>query len=855
MIPHIAAMQSNPMQLKRIFVEPRLPQALIPLRELAHNLWWSWDTEATALFQQIAGDQWEAMQYNPVAVLDELTAAQANALISDQDFMARMKFIHQRFQKYMAEKTAEKPLIGYFCMEYGLHFSLKLYSGGLGVLAGDYLKEASDSNMPIIAVGLLYRHGYFQQEISLHGEQISHYPVQLFTKLPVQAVRDAQGNWVKIQVDYPGRKVFAKLWRLNVGRIALYLLDTDVDENSSEDRALTDSLYGGDNEYRLKQEILLGMGGFKALQAMGITPEVFHLNEGHAAFLGLQRLWHIMNVEGLPYNQAIEVVRASSLFTTHTPVPAGHDNFPEGMMKAYFSHFPEQLGITWYDFMALGREDAANPYENFSMSHLAIRLSQEVNGVSRLHGEVSRRMFANLYPGYHHEELHIGYVTNSVHYPTWAAPEWQALHQRVFGADFLKRQSEPDVWSRIAGVSDEEIMQVRATLKNRLLNYVKNKLQADFTRRGESPRFIFEALGSIRSNALVIGFARRFATYKRAHLLFTNLERLTALLQNPERPVILIYAGKAHPADKGGQELIRHIVHISRRPDLAGKIIFLEDYNMEMAKLLVQGVDVWLNTPTRPKEASGTSGMKAVMNGVLNFSVLDGWWAEGYVPGAGWALPLEATYQDTNLQNELDAETIYNLLEEEIIPAWFQRDERQIPTLWVQYIRKNFEAIAPHFTMKRMLDDYYLRFYHKLADRNRRLQAGRYAETLRLTEWKDHFARQWPGIRLVEMNLYDTANHALPMGQPFKASVTLDLNGLQPDEAGVELVFFKRLSEEELQIRLSTELTPQPQAHSLVTYTCEIEPGMAGVYEYGLRLYPKHEGLPHRMDFPLVRWL
>lgn len=848
--------QINDMHLKRIYIESRLPEALAPLRELADNLWWSWDKEATDLFRRIAGDQWESLQYNPVAVLDEMNAQQAQQWVEDKAFMAQMKSVHKTFQAYLAEKPSQKlPLVAYFCMEYGLHISLKLYSGGLGVLAGDYLKEASDSNVNMVAVGLLYRHGYFQQEISMHGDQISHYPPQLFTKLPVQAVRDDKGEWVKIAVDYPGRTVFAKLWRLQVGRIDLYLLDTDIEGNSKEDRELTDALYGGDNEYRLRQEILLGIGGYKALKALGIEPEAYHLNEGHAAFVQLRRLYELMHSDRLGFNEAVEVVRASSLFTTHTPVPAGHDNFPESLMKIYFSDFVDRLGISWADFMALGRLDASNPFENFSMSHLAIRLSQEVNGVSRLHGEVSRKMFAELYPGYHHEELHIGYVTNSVHYPTWVAPEWYEVHKRLFGEGFLRRQSDPAMWSRISQAPDEEIMQIRTELKKRLLRHVKAKLQADLTRRGESPRFIFEALSHIRSSAMVIGFARRFATYKRAHLLFTNIERLVSLLQHTDRPVILLYAGKAHPADKGGQELIRHIVQLSRRPDLAGRIIFLEDYNMEMAKLLVQGVDIWLNTPMRPKEASGTSGMKAVMNGVLNFSVLDGWWAEGYVPGAGWALPLESTYKDQNLQNELDAETIYNLLEEEIIPAYFDRNEQGIPAQWVGFIRNNFAQIAPHFTMKRMLDDYYERFYGKLFERTRRMKASKYADAVRLTEWKARVEERWEGIQVQDMRLYDTDNFALPAGKAFTAEVAIDLNGLSAEDVGMELIFFKRIDEDELQIRLCKEMQLRKGAKGVAVFDCSVEPGMAGVYEYGIRIFPKNELLPHRQDLALTRWL
>lgn len=843
------------MRLKRLFIEPRMPEALEPLRKLADNLWWSWNPEAVDLFRQIAGDTWESRQYNPVIVLDEMSAEKAKQLIEDKDFMRRMDAVCTAFNQYMSEKPNDMPLVGYFCMEYGLHISLKLYSGGLGVLAGDYLKQASDSNVRMIAVGLLYRHGYFQQEISMHGDQISHYPVQLFTKLPVQAVRNAQGDWLKIELDYPGRKVFAKIWRLHVGRIDLYLLDTDVEENAAEDRSLTDALYGGDNEYRLRQEILLGMGGYKALQMLGIQPEVYHLNEGHAAFLQLQRLTYLMNQERLSFPEAVEVVRSSGLFTTHTPVPAGHDNFPESYMKTYFGHFTPQIGLSWRDFMALGRLEPDNPFENFSMSHLAIALCQEVNGVSRLHGEVSRRMFANLFPAFHHQELHIGHVTNSVHYPTWAAKEWQELHRELLGDDFVSRQSDLALWSKMSQAHAGDIMRIRMALKERLLHYVKEKLKADLTRRGESPRAIFEVLHNVRSNALVIGFARRFATYKRAHLIFSNLDRLIALFKQADRPVILLYAGKAHPADQGGQELIRHIVNVSKRSDLAGKIIFLEDYNMEMAKLLVQGVDIWLNTPMRPKEASGTSGMKAAMNGVLNFSVLDGWWAEGYVNGGGWSLPQEAVYEDSNLQNELDAEMLYNILEEEIIPAYFERDETGIPVKWVNYIRKNFAEIAPQFTMKRMLDDYYEHYYRKLFHQSRKLRDNGYQEVSRLVTWKEKVRQRWEGIAVEAMNWYDTANHALPMGAPMTGRIVLNLNGLSPEEMEVELVIFKRISEKEIDIRLKEPLVfRQMEGHAAV-FECQVAPAMAGVYEYGIRLVPRHELLPHRLDFPLAKWI
>ncbi|MCB0636614.1 MAG: alpha-glucan family phosphorylase, partial [Lewinella sp.] len=598
------------------------------------------------------------------------------------------------------------------------------------VLAGDYLKEASDSNVNLVAIGLLYRHGYFQQALALNGDQIHNFPGQEFTKLPLLPVRDEQGEWIRISVELKGRTVWAKVWLLQVGRIKLYLLDTDLDENAWEDRTLTHQLYGGDNEHRLKQEILLGIGGVRALKALGMKPDLYHCNEGHAAFLGLERLRNYVQKEGLAYPEALEVVRASSLYTTHTPVPAGHDHYSEHLMQAYLYPYAHALGISWAEFLALGRVEPDNGAEDFNMSHLAIHLSQEVNGVSKLHGAVSQKMFSKLFPGYTPEELHIGYVTNSVHYPTWIAHDLHELYLKHFGKNFVKDQSNVKHWRKIHEVEDGDLMAVRRQLKKRLLTYVKATIKDNLTRRGENPRSIFSVLNNVREDALVIGFARRFATYKRAHLLFTNLDRLSEIVNDADKPVIFLFAGKAHPADGGGQDLIRQIIHISKQPQFVGKVIFLENYNMEMAKLLVQGVDIWLNTPTRPLEASGTSGMKAALNGVVNFSVLDGWWAEGYRPDAGWALSLERTYEDQTLQNELDAENIYNILETEIIPTYFDFNEAGYSPSWVHYVKQIIAEVAPHFTMKRMLDDYYDRFYNQLFDsikalRKNKLQPAR----------------------------------------------------------------------------------------------------------------------------------
>jgi len=844
-------------KLKRVFIEYKLPEELQPLHEIANNLWWSWSKNATELFRSINPQKWVSYGYNPIRVLDKLSVERTEELSADKAFMKRLREVSKEYEAYMSVKPKKgSPRIAYFCMEYGLHFSVRLYSGGLGILAGDFLKEASDSNVNMVGVGLLYRYGYFQQAISLHGDQISNYPPQKFTLLPVVPVRDKGGDWLKVRIGLPGRDVWAKVWELKVGRISLYLLDTDLDENRWEDRSLTHQLYGGDNEHRLKQEILLGIGGARAVKAMGIDADVYHLNEGHAAFLGLERLRNLIEEEGLGFNEAREAVRASALFTTHTPVPAGHDYFSEQLLRTYLHDYVVSLGISWEQFIALGRMDSLDLQEDFSMSHLAIRLSQEVNGVSKLHGEVSQRMFQGLFPGYNASELHMGYVTNSVHYPTWIGREWDELYRGRFGKGFISDQSNKKYWHKIYDVPGEELMAIRETQRRRLLEYVKQKLQNDLTRRGEKPSAIFEVLNNIRSDALVLGFARRFATYKRAHLLFTNPERLAEIVNDPEHPVMFIFAGKAHPADRGGQDLIKHIIEISKMPQFTGKIVFLEGYNMEMAKLLVRGVDIWLNTPTRPKEASGTSGMKAAMNGVMNFSVLDGWWAEGYRPDAGWALPLERTYDDQRLQDELDAESIYNILENDIIPTFFDRPEGGVSEKWVDYIRHIIAEVAPDFTMKRMMDDYLERYYLPLAERSRRSRRKNYQLAREMAAWKQQIDRHWEDIEVVEMDVSDTDNFALTVGDPFRARIELYLDGIAPEHVGMEVVFFRRTEEEdELEQRLVTELTLTGVENKTASFECEVAPYMSGVFEYGFRIYPKHPDLPHRQDLEQVRWL
>ncbi len=852
----VGNLTQNGAKLKRIYIEPALPDGLSPLMELAQNLWWSWNHDAIDLFKSIDPQQFEALNYNPVALLDELGIEKAQELLANKDFTAKLKRIHGEFRAYIDQAPAKKgPQIAYFCMEYGLHQSMRLYSGGLGVLAGDYLKEVSDRNTNLVAIGLLYRYGYFQQGIALNGEQIHQTEAAKFTQLPLQPVRDKGGEWIKIHVNLAGRTVWAKVWQLPVGRTPLYLLDTDIDDNRWEDRSITHQLYGGDSENRLRQEMLLGIGGLRAIKAMEINPDLYHLNEGHASFLGLERIRNYMKEKGLTYEESLEVVRSTQLFTTHTPVPAGHDTFSENLLREYLYEYTYALDVTWDNLVGLGKIDRLNSAELFNVSHLAIRTSEEINGVSRLHGEVSQRMFAELNPDYNYAESNVGYVTNSVHFPTWVAREWMELYQKEFGKGFWEDQTNHKFWQKIQAVPATKIMEIRRLLKKRLLDWVRLNLQHDLTKRGENPRTTFEIINSLPDNALVIGFARRFATYKRATLLFSNEKRLAEIVNNPERPVIFLFAGKAHPADKGGQEFIRLIYNTTKNPLFKGKVIFLENYSMEMAKLLVQGVDIWLNNPTRPKEASGTSGMKAVMNGVMNFSVLDGWWCEGYKPGAGWALPENDTFADPGLQNELDAETIYNTLENDIIPSFYEVGKDGTSERWVSHIKNTIAEIAPDFVMKRMLDDYQSRFYSKLWERSQKVKKDDYRAARDLVLWKNRIRHAWEAIELTEMTAPDTFNRSLPLGENFKAEVTLHIQDLQPTDLGVEVVFYKRLSETELQLITTYPLAFKNQTLALATYTCDFQPQDAGVFEYGFRLYPSHPLLAHRQDFGLVRWL
>jgi phosphorylase/glycogen(starch) synthase len=840
----------------KVLVKPGIPERFNGLKRLSRNLWWSWNPHATELFRSIDPIQWEILNHNPISLLESLTVKQMMQLERNEAFISKLDQVYEDFESYM-KKAADKPKkqVAYFSMEYGLHDTVQIFSGGLGILAGDYLKEASDSNMNMVGVGLLYRYGYFRQNLSIFGDQIDTYSPQKFTHMPLKPVRNGNGEWVMISLALPGRTLKAKVWKLDVGRIPLYLLDADIDENNEADRFITHQLYGGDWDNRFKQELLLGVGGIRLINALGLKPAVYHCNEGHAAFIGLERLRLLVQEKKFSFDQAVEIVRATQLFTTHTPVPAGHDAFSEDVLRAYIPHYADRLNLSWNSFMNLGRYIEDKLDEKFSMSVLATRLSQEMNGVSRIHGRVSREMFQGMFEGYYPEELYISYVTNGVHFPTWTSPAWQNLYKKAFGDDFIENQSNKKLWEKIHEVPDEEIWKLRQAHRKELIGYLRKRLGEDLKRRQENPKFIMRTLETLNEKTLTIGFARRFATYKRAYLLFNNIDRLSQLINNAKQPVQFVFAGKAHPADKAGQDLIKRVIEVSKMPEFTGKIVFIENYDMSLGAKLVQGVDVWLNTPTRPLEASGTSGEKAIMNGVLNFSVLDGWWAEGYKPDAGWALAEERTYESQQFQDELDAENIYNIFADEIVPDFYKRDENGTPVKWVTMIKNNIAGISPDFTMKRMIDDYYDKFYNKLINRSTMLFDKDYEGIRQLSVWKRKVLRGWDSIETVSVQVPDSTRKPLRLGENFVAEVVLNVNELAAHDIGLEVLFGHKVNDEVKSLSFTEEMTVAGVNGNIVTFFIEIPTLQAGVFDYAFRLYPKHPLLPHRQDFNLVKWI
>ena len=850
----IRASYANQPCWKPVTAKSNIPEKLKKLEELAHNMWWAWNHSAKSLFRSLDAKLFDECDGNPILLLQRLSFEKMEKLSHDQSLIQKMDDVYNEFRAYMDEKPNKKRAsVAYFCMEYGVNHVLKIYSGGLGVLAGDYLKEASDSNVDMCAVGFLYRYGYFTQSLSMDGQQVANYEAQNFGSLPIEQQLDEDGRPMVIDVPYMNYYVHAYVWRVNVGRIKLYLLDTDNDMNSQFDRSITHALYGGDWENRLKQEILLGIGGVLMLQKLGIKKDVYHCNEGHAALCNVQRLVDFVR-EGKSFTQALELVRASSLYTVHTPVPAGHDYFDEGLFGKYMSGYPQLLGISWDEFIGMGRMNPDDKGERFCMSTFACNTSQEVNGVSWLHGEVSKKMFAGIWKGYYPEESHVGYVTNGVHFPTWCANEWRKLYAAHLDKNHIHDQSNQTIWEGIYNVSDEELWATRMALKTKLVDYIRKQFRDRWLKNQGDPSRVVSLMDKINPNALLIGFGRRFATYKRAHLLFTDLERLSKIVNNPDYPVQFLYTGKAHPADGAGQGLIKKIYEISQRPEFLGKIIFLENYDMQLARRLVSGVDIWMNTPSGPLEASGTSGEKALMNGVVNLSVLDGWWYEGYRPGAGWALTDKRTYQYQEHQDQLDAATIYGLLENEIMPLYYARNSEGISTGWIKVIKNSIAQIAPHYTMKRQLDDYYDKFYNRLRSRYNALAADDCKLAREIAEWKENVAAHWDDIHVDSIQKSEELiSGNVEAGKKYNIQIVVDEAGLD-DAVGLELVTLTTDKDGQDHVYHVDPFRVVERNGNKFTFAAAHGLDNAGSFKVCYRMYPKNENLPHRQDFCYVKW-
>lgn len=860
----IKASCTNSPSWRQIQTQVRLQEELLPLEKIAHNLWWVWNNDATELFGEISPELWRESGHNPVVLLQRLSYERAEEVVKDDELMAKVKKVCENFDKYISEKPDQtKTSVAYFSMEYGFSHVLKIYSGGLGVLAGDYLKEASDSHVDLTGVGFLYRYGYFTQTISPDGQQVANYESQNFNELPIEQVFNEDGNPMILAVPYPDRSVYCNIWVVNVGRIKLYLLDTDIDLNSEFDRSITHQLYGGDWENRMKQEYLLGIGGIHLLNKLGIKKDIYHCNEGHAALINCQRLVDLIEIEGLSFNQALEIVKASGLYTVHTPVPAGHDYFDEGLLGKYLGNYPSRLGISWQEFVDMGREHPGTN-EKFCMSTFALNTCLEANGVSLLHGVVSREMFQPMWPGYFPEELHVGYVTNGVHLPTWTAKEMKKLYEKTFDKNFYNDQSNHEIWNDIYSVNDEEIWKVRSSLKKRLISYVQDQMKDGFVKNQKAPSEILSIIDKINPDALLVGFGRRFATYKRAHLLFTDLDRLSKLVNNEKYPIQFLFTGKAHPADGAGQGLIKQIIEISRRPEFFGKIIFLENYDMRLAKRLISGVDIWLNTPTRPLEASGTSGEKAEMNGVLNFSVLDGWWYEGYREDAGWCLTDKRTYTNQAYQDELDASIIYSTFENKILPLYYARNSKGYSPEWIQYVKNSIAHIAPEYTTKRMIDDYIERFYRPLAARNKFVRENSFAKAKELAAWKEDTASKWDNftvdsIQTTDKNVVDGSSSSSLIicseGDQVITKIVLDKKDMIGD-LGIDCVSLKYDTDKNIDKFVeSLAFKLVKKEGTKLYFELDAVARITGSSKFAYRVYPVHPDMAHRQDFAYVRWI
>jgi starch phosphorylase len=848
-------------KLHRFTVVPSLPKELAGLQRIAYNLWWTWEPQAIELFKRMDPELWRETRHNPVQMLGILQQASLDGLIANEGFMAHLAGVDEKLQEYMSGKTwfdksqidRKGIQIAYFSMEFGLHESIPIYSGGLGILSGDHLKSASDLGIPLVGVGLLYRQGYFRQYLNIEGWQQEFYPENDFYNMPLRLEKDENGAPLAIELDFAGRKTRAHIWRMQVGRIPLYLLDTNLEENVPEDREITAQLYGGDQEMRIKQEILLGIGGIRALKLLGIVPNICHMNEGHAAFLALERIRLLMEGNGLKFNEAMEIVKAGNIFTTHTPVEAGIDHFVPDLVERYIGRYYRSMGLSREEFLGLGRQNPKNPYETFCMAVLALKLASHCNGVSQLHGEVSRKMWKNIWPDLPEEHLPLTSVSNGVHTKTWLAHEMTGLLIRYLGTRWLDDPTDYSIWRKAVHIPDAELWRTHERCRERLVAFARKRLKEHLYQVGATAKEIAVAEEVLDPEALTIGFARRFATYKRGTLLLRDMERLGRILNNPSRPVQIIFAGKAHPADFEGKELIRQIIQLSLQDQFRHRVVFIEDYDLAVARRMVQGVDVWLNTPQRPLEASGTSGMKVAFNGGLNMSVLDGWWPEGYRGNNGWAIGKGEVYDDMEYQNEVEGRAIYDLLEKEIVPLFYDRGPDGIPRGWLATMKASLQTICPSFSTERMVQEYTERSYIPSFEQWQKLYESDQALAKDLAQWKNEIYRLWPQVRIDETDAEIVDEITVGMMIPITSKVFV--GEIQPDDVAVDVYFGVLDSRGNIVGGELVPLKPAEQlSRGLYLFSGEIECRFCGRHGLMVRVMPKHVKLGAVYEPGLILW-
>ncbi len=837
-------------------VKPRLEGELASLDTLARNLWLSWNFDAVSLFIRIDPEAWVASGQNPVKMLGMVSQERFDQLAQDDAFIADLHDVKNRFERYRNGETWYKgprtSYVAYFSMEFGIDVSLPTYSGGLGILSGDHIKTSSDLGLPLVGVGLLYRQGYFKQYLNADGFQQESYPENDWYNMPVEQCVDADGKPMLIAVELAGKQVAAAIWNVKVGRANLYLLDTNIPENSPEDRLITATLYGGDKDMRIRQEIVLGIGGIRALRALGIEVSATHMNEGHSAFLALERIRMLMQEEKLNFKEAVQAFIPTNIFTTHTPVPAGNERFGIDLIEKYFRGWIQSFGVDWNEFLSLGRENPFDYNESFCMTVFALKLSAYANGVSKLHGEVSREMWKGLWKALPIQEIPIGHVTNGVHPRTWISHDMLSLLDRFLGPRFNDDPSARDIWDRIDRVSDEELWRTHERRRERLVAFARMRLSASMQRLGVTDSALLQAGDALSPYALTLSFARRFATYKRGNLLLQDPDRLIRLLSSKDMPLQIVFAGKAHPHDIPGKELIRELVHFSRKEEVLGKLVFLEDYDMNIARYMTSGSDVWLNTPRRPLEASGTSGMKAGMNGVLNCSILDGWWAEGYSSDIGWAIGLGEEYKDEELQDKIESEALYDLLEREILPTFYRRGRDNLPRDWVAKMRGSMKSIGRNFCTHRMLEEYHENYYQPAMAEGERLKAEHYESSRSLAAYLQKAYSQWPQISVLQVS--DNAEPVIARGTHITVSASVNLAGLAPEEVRVECYRGKLNSQGEIMNPERTEMKPIAQEGSRYTYQAVVNGSSTGQVGYSIRILPEHPALNGRFIPGLVTW-